>query len=182
MIAAALTLRVGRSALSGVPTSRRALSTLVVGEHDGTTLGEATLAAITAAKALGPIELLLGGEGSKAVAESAGSVAGVGSVSYVQNSELSKGLAEEWAPVIMAAQEAGGHTHVTAAASAFSKSHSHVSLRFSTWPSSPTCWRCTARIHSSTRPTLATPSRPSTPWMRSRSSPSVPPSLTRLSA
>jgi len=122
MIAHTLSRRVGRSALSGVPASRRALSTLVVGEHDGQTLSESTLAAITAAQALGPIELLVGGEGSKAVAEGASSVAGVSTVSYVESSTLSKGLAEEWTPVIMAAQAAGGHTHVAAAASAFSKS------------------------------------------------------------
>ena len=102
--------------------ARRSLSTLVVGEHDGTTLGEATLAAVQAAQALGgPVELLVGGEGSKAVAESAASVAGVSTVSYVESANLTKGVAEEWTPVIMAAQSAGSHTHIAAAASAFSK-------------------------------------------------------------
>jgi len=102
--------------------TRRQLSTLIVGEHDGTNVSEATLAAVTAAAPLGPITVLLGGEGSKAVAEGAATVAGVSSVSYVESATLSKGVAEEWTPVVLAAREAGGHTHILAAASAFSKS------------------------------------------------------------
>jgi len=35
---------------------------------------------------------------------------------------LTKGLAEEWTPLILAAQKAGGHSHVVGAASAFTKS------------------------------------------------------------
>jgi electron transfer flavoprotein alpha subunit len=66
--------------------------------------------------------MLLGGEGSKTVAEGAASVAGVTSVSFVESPTLTKGLAEEWSPVVLAAREAGDHTHVVAAASAFSKS------------------------------------------------------------
>jgi len=56
------------------------------------------------------------------VAESAASVAGVAEVKYLESPLLTKGLAEEWAPVVLAAREAGGHTHVVAGASAFSKS------------------------------------------------------------
>ena len=108
-----------RSAMTSM--ARRQLSTLLVAEHDGTNVSEATLAAVTAAQALGPVELLVGGEGSKAAAESAASITGVSSVTYVEGASLSKGLAEEWTPVIMAAQAASGHTHVVAAASAFSK-------------------------------------------------------------
>ena len=108
------------AALSG-PASRN-LSTLLVAEHDGSAVSEGTLAAVSAAASLGPIHMLVGGAGSKAVAESAKSVAGVASVSYVESDTLSKGLAEEWAPVVMAAREAEGCSHVVAAASAFSKS------------------------------------------------------------
>ena len=118
---AALGRRQARLAGTAACAARRSLSTLVVGEHDGQALSEATLAAVTSAQALGPIELLLGGEGSKAVAEGAAAVAGVSTVSYVETATLTKGLAEEWAPVILAAQAAGSHTHITAAASAFSK-------------------------------------------------------------
>jgi len=101
---------------------QRSLSTLLVAEHDGTSVTDGTLAAVTASAALGDVHMLLGGEGSKAVAEAAASVAGVTSVSYNESASLSKGLAEEWTPVVLAAQAAGGHTHVVAAASAFSKS------------------------------------------------------------
>ena len=48
-------------------------------------------------------------------------MAGVSTVSYVESANLTKGVAEEWTPVIMAAQSAGSHTHIAAAASAFSK-------------------------------------------------------------
>jgi len=56
------------------------------------------------------------------VAESAASVAGVTSVSYVESATLTKGVAEEWAPVVLAAKEAVGATHIVAGASTFSKS------------------------------------------------------------
>jgi len=100
----------------------RALSTLVVGEHDGAAVSEGTLAAVAASAALGPVHVLVGGEGSKAVAEATATVAGVSSVSYVDSAALTKGLAEEWTPVVLAAQAEGSHTHVVAGASAFSKS------------------------------------------------------------
>lgn len=103
-------------------TAMRSLSTLLVGEHDGEKLTEGTLSAITAAKAFGPIEVLIGGPGSKAAADSACAVDGVGSVSYVDSDTLAHGVAEEWTPVILAAQKAGGHSHIVAASSAFSKS------------------------------------------------------------
>jgi len=115
-------LRSSATAARVLSASRsRALSTLVVGEYDGTTIGESTLAAVTSAASLGPVTLLLGGEGSKAAADSAASIAGVSAVSYVESALLTKGLCEEWAPLVVAAQAAGSHTHVVAGASAFSK-------------------------------------------------------------
>jgi len=99
----------------------RALSTLVVGEHDGKAVSESTLAAVTSAASLGPVTVLLGGEGSKAAAESAAAVSGVSTVSYAESATLTKGLCEEWAPFVVAAQAAGSHTHIVAGASAFSK-------------------------------------------------------------
>jgi len=100
----------------------RSLSTLLVAEHDGQKLSESTLSAITASKMLGgSIEVLVGGADCKAAAESACSVDGVGSVSFVENANLAHGVAEEWTSLILAAQKAGGHTHVVAAATTFSK-------------------------------------------------------------
>jgi len=106
----------------GALAARRRMSTLLVAEHDGSAVSENSLAAVTAAASLGPIHMLVGGEGSKAVAESAASVAGVTSVSYVESATLTKGVAEEWAPVVLAAKEAVGATHIVAGASTFSKS------------------------------------------------------------
>jgi len=100
----------------------RSLSTLLVGEYDGDKLTEGTLAAITASKDMGPITVLVGGPGSKAAADSACAVAGVDSVLFCESDHLAHGVAEEWTPVILEAQKAGSHTHLVAAASAFSKS------------------------------------------------------------
>jgi electron transfer flavoprotein alpha subunit len=121
MLLSRATARLSLRATFSATASPRALSTLVVGEHDGKAVGEATLAAITAVQALGPVELFLGGEGSKAAAEGAATIAGVSTVTYAESASLSKGLAEEWTPVVLAAQAAGSHTHIAAAASAFSK-------------------------------------------------------------
>ena len=115
-------MRTSTTATRALSISRsRALSSLVVGEYNGTTIGESTLAAVTAASKLGPVTLLLGGEGSKAAADSAKSIKGVSAVSYAESKTLTKGLCEEWAPYVVAAQAAGSHTHVVAGASAFSK-------------------------------------------------------------
>jgi len=112
--------RVARHRLSSAMATR-SLSTLLIGEHDGEKLTEATLSAITACKAFGDVEVLIGGPACKAVADGACAVAGVSSVSYAESDNLAHGVAEEWAPVVLAAQKAGGHSHVVAASSAFSK-------------------------------------------------------------
>ncbi|KAL1528550.1 hypothetical protein AB1Y20_009893 [Prymnesium parvum] len=103
-------------------TASRALSTILVGEHDGTKLTDTTLSAVTACKAFGEVELLIGGSACKAAAESACSVDGINKVTFAESATLDHGIAEEWAPVILAAQKASGASHVVAASSAFSKS------------------------------------------------------------
>merc|ERR1719352_1363786 len=101
--------------------ARRALSTLVVGERNGDKLAETTLAAVTAAAALGPTTVLIGGSNCKAAADAAAAVPGVDKVAMLQHGAMDNGLAEEWAPVVLGMQKAGGFTHVVAGASAFSK-------------------------------------------------------------
>ena len=114
-----------RTALRARPASglaMRSLSTLLVGEHDGEKLSEATLSAVTACKAIGgDVELLLGGSSAKAAADSACAVEGVSKITFSESASLDKGIAEEWTPFILAAQKASGATHVVSAASAFSK-------------------------------------------------------------
>lgn len=99
----------------------RRLSTLIVGEHDGTKLTESTLAAVTAASSLGPTTVLIGGSSCKAAAEAAAAVAGVDKVAVLEHETMDHGLAEEWTPIVLALQKAGGYTHVVAGASAFTK-------------------------------------------------------------
>ena len=123
--------------------SARRLSTLVVAEHDGASISEATLSAVTAASSLGPTTLLVAGESCAAAAEVRNSrrdsppaqfshtqllppqdgskVAGVESVALLEHPALAHGLAEEWTPLLVGMQQAGGFTHVVGASSAFTK-------------------------------------------------------------
>ena len=56
------------------------MKTLVLVEHEGGQLKDATLSAVTAASKLGEVHLLVAGEGVGAVAEAAAKIAGVGKV------------------------------------------------------------------------------------------------------
>ena len=58
-------LRVARAARFSSGGVRR-LSSLIIGEHDGTKLSESTLAAVTACATLGPTTVLIGGSSCKA--------------------------------------------------------------------------------------------------------------------
>jgi len=110
-----------RARSASAKTGSRSLSTLLVGEHNGSNLSDGTLAAITACQKLGPVRLLLGGNGAKAAAENSASVSGVDSIDFIEDNSLDNGVAEEWTPLVLAAQKGGSHTHVVAPASGFSK-------------------------------------------------------------
>jgi len=97
----------------------RMLSTLLVAEHDGKTISEATLAAVTACAAIRPTTLLVAGASAKEAAQAAASVVGVDSVLVVENAALAHGISEEWTPLVVEA--AKGHTHIVSGASSFSK-------------------------------------------------------------
>ena len=99
----------------------RSLSTLLVAEHDGKMVSDATLSAVTACASLRPTMLLMAGKSAKEAAQSAAGVKGVDSVVVVEHAALSHGVAEEWAPLVTEAAKAGGHSHVVAGASSFSK-------------------------------------------------------------
>jgi len=122
MLAASVRNALGMRARPASALAMRSLSSLVVGEYDGTALSESTLSAVTACKALGDVELLLGGAACKAAAESACAVEGVSKVTFAESANLDHGVAEEWTPFILAAQKASGASHIVAGASAFSKS------------------------------------------------------------
>ena len=71
------------------------MSTLVIAEHDNSSLKVATLNAVTAAQALGAdIDILVAGAGCGAVAEEAAKVGGVGKVLVADNAAYEHQLAE----------------------------------------------------------------------------------------
>ena len=78
------------------------MKTLVLVEHDGKQVKDATLAAITAASQLGEVHLLVAGSGIGAVADAAGKIAGVGKVHVADSAHLEHQLAEDVAPIAAA--------------------------------------------------------------------------------
>jgi electron transfer flavoprotein alpha subunit len=72
---------------------------LVLVEHEGARLKDATLSAVTAAMKLGEVHALVAGEGVGAVAEAAGKIAGVERVHVADGAAYARQLAENVAPV-----------------------------------------------------------------------------------
>jgi electron transfer flavoprotein alpha subunit len=93
------------------------MSTLLIAEHDGSTIKDATAKALTAAKALGvPVHVLVVGEGCKAAAGSAAKLDGVAKVLLADAPVFSHMLAEATAALV--ASLAAGYTNVVAASTA----------------------------------------------------------------
>ncbi|KAJ4334351.1 Electron transfer flavoprotein alpha-subunit [Didymella glomerata] len=100
----------------------RLASTLAVLEAKDGKLNVASLAAITAGTKLGgSITAFVAGSGGKSVAEEAGKAKGIEKVIYVDNAAYDKGLAENWAPLLVENINKGGYTHVLTGHSAFGK-------------------------------------------------------------
>ncbi len=78
------------------------MKTLVWVEHDGATVKDATLSAVTAASKLGEVHLLVAGQGVGAVAEQAAKIAGVGKVHVADDAAFAHALAENVAPLVAA--------------------------------------------------------------------------------
>jgi len=78
------------------------MKTLVLVEHDGSSVKDATLAAVTAASQLGEVHLLVVGKGVGGVADAAAKIAGVGKVHVADGAHLEHQLAEDVAPVAAA--------------------------------------------------------------------------------
>ena len=76
------------------------LKTLVWVEHDGTSVKDATLAAVTAASKLGEVHLLVAGQGVDGVAQAAAKIAGVGKVHVADDAAFAHALAENVAPLV----------------------------------------------------------------------------------
>jgi electron transfer flavoprotein alpha subunit len=77
------------------------MKTLVWVEHDGSTVKDATLSAVTAASKLGEVHLLVAGKGVDAVAQEAAKIAGVGKVHVADDDAFAHALAENVAPLIV---------------------------------------------------------------------------------
>ena len=78
------------------------MATLLIAEHDNKALNPATLKAMTAAAALGAdVDVLVAGEGAKAVADAAAKIAGVKKVLLADNAAYKNKLAEPMAALIV---------------------------------------------------------------------------------
>ena len=95
------------------------MSVLVLADHDNASIKPATLNAVSAAKELGEVVVLVAGSGCKGAAEAAAKIAGVAKVLVADAPSLDHGLAENLAPLI--AKLAPGYSHVLAAADTFGK-------------------------------------------------------------
>ena len=78
------------------------MKTLVLVEHEGGKVKDATLAAVTAASQLGEVHLLVAGQGVGGVAEAAAKIAGVGKVHVADDAAFGHNLAENVAPLVAA--------------------------------------------------------------------------------
>ncbi|MFT3977140.1 MAG: FAD-binding protein [Sphingomonas bacterium] len=77
------------------------MKTLVWVEHDGSSVKDATLSAVTAASKLGEVHLLVAGQGVGAVADQAAKIAGVGKVHVADDAAYAHALAENVAPLVV---------------------------------------------------------------------------------
>ena len=78
------------------------MKTLVLVEHDGSAIKDATLSTVTAAAKLGEVHLLVAGSNVGGVADAAAKIAGVGEVHVADAAHLEHQLAEDVAPIIIA--------------------------------------------------------------------------------
>ena len=74
------------------------MKTLVLVEHDGSSIKDATLATVTAASQLGEVHLLVAGSGVGGVADAAAKIDGVQKVHVADGAHLEHQLAEDVAP------------------------------------------------------------------------------------
>jgi electron transfer flavoprotein alpha subunit len=95
------------------------MSVLVLVEHDGKTIKDATLATVTAASKLGEVHALVAGNNVDSVAQAAARIAGVAKVLVADAPHLDHDLAENVAPVAVKLMD--GYDAFVAPASTFGK-------------------------------------------------------------
>lgn len=107
---------------SQASTLARLLSTLAILEQREGKLNGASLGAVTAGQKLGgSVHGFIAGKGAKTVAEEAGKTEGIEKIIVVDNAAYDRGLAENWAPLLVENIKKGGYTHVIVGHSAFGK-------------------------------------------------------------
>jgi electron transfer flavoprotein alpha subunit len=95
------------------------MSVLVLVEHDGKSVKDATLATVTAASKLGEVHALVAGNNADAVAQAAAKITGVAKVHVASSPALEHQLAEAVAPVVAKLME--GHDAFVAPATTTGK-------------------------------------------------------------
>jgi electron transfer flavoprotein alpha subunit len=95
------------------------MKTLVLVEHDGKAIKDATLATVTAAAQLGEVHALVVGSNVGAIAEAAAKIAGMGKVHVADAAHLEHQLAEDVTPI--AVDQMAHHDVLLAPASTFGK-------------------------------------------------------------
>lgn len=98
-------------------------STLVIAEHDNSTLSPSTLSVVTAASKLGEVDILVAGFNCEAVSSQAAAMAGVGKIITGNDASLETGLAENFSRAVAAAVKSKGYSHVMAPSSNFTKNY-----------------------------------------------------------
>ncbi len=89
------------------------MATLIIAEHDNSTLKASTLHAVTAAQQVGgDIDVLVAGSGCQAAADEAAKVAGVAKVLVADNAAYANQLAENVAKLV--AEVGAGYSHIMA--------------------------------------------------------------------
>ena len=96
------------------------MSSLVIAEHDNSSIKPSTLNTISAALACGgDVHLLVAGHNAAAAAAAAAQITGVGKVIHVDHDSLGHGLAENVAAQVLAL--AAGYSHILFPATAYGK-------------------------------------------------------------
>ena len=98
------------------------MTTLILADHNQTTVQAATLHTVTAAQQLGgDVHVLVAGSNSAAAAQAAAQIVGVAKVLHADASHYAKPTAENVAATMVAIVKAGGYTHVLGNATGFGK-------------------------------------------------------------
>jgi len=81
------------------------MTSLVIADHDNSSLKDSTLNAVTAAAKLGDVDILIAGSDCSAAADAAAKIAGVSKVLVADSADYAHPLAEVIAPLVVKLSE-----------------------------------------------------------------------------